>query len=158
MASTIFEKQASLKPSAMRTVAERRFDDAEALRKTKDNARANGVAYLVGFVIEILLKAKLVEKFSRIAKTPRHLVKDDEREVWSLIWRRHDLDAMLLKMTELQANLKKKGERDGSDYVGQLKVICTTWTIQARYSSELIAMDEAAGLLERVRVLKELLK
>ena len=108
MASTIFEKQASLKPSAMRTVAERRFDDAEALRKTKDNVRANGVAYLVGFVIEILLKAKLVEKFSRIAKTPQHLVKDDEREVWSLIWRRHDLDAMLLKMTELQANLKKK--------------------------------------------------
>ena len=41
----------------MATVAERRFDDAAALRATNENARANGVAYLCGYVIEILLKA-----------------------------------------------------------------------------------------------------
>lgn len=158
MASSIFDKQASLKPSAMKTVAERRFDDAEMLRKTNDNARANGAAYLVGFVIEILLKAKLVEKYSVIAKLPRHAVKDDQREIWSLIWRQHDLEGMLSQLPELEAYLKTKGERDKYDYVGQLKKLCATWTIQARYSSRMMPMAEAADLLERVRALKELLK
>jgi hypothetical protein len=158
VASDIFEKQASLKPSAMKTVAERRFDDAEVLRKTNDNARANGVAYLVGFVIEILLKAKLVEKYASIAKTAQHALKDDQREIWLLIWKRHDLEDMLSQMAELEASLKKKGERDNYDYVGQLKKICATWTIQARYSPRTMLMDEAAELLERVRDLKEFLK
>jgi hypothetical protein len=56
----VFDKQAALKPSAMATVAERRFGDAQALVNTGDNARANGAAYLAGFVVEILLKAQLV--------------------------------------------------------------------------------------------------
>ncbi len=142
----------------MRTVAERRFDDAEELGKTGDNARANGVAYLVGFVIEILLKAKLIEKFHQIAIKRQHAVKDDEREIWLLVWKRHDLDDMLSRMAELEAALKKKGERDGYDYPADLKKLCATWTIQARYSSRTMLMNEAAQLLERVRKLKELLK
>jgi hypothetical protein len=155
---SIFEKQGSLKPSAMATVAERRFVDAETLRKTDENARANGVAYLVGFVVEILLKARLVQRFAAIAKKPLSKVTDDEREVWSLIWRRHDLESMLDQMPELEAALKKRGERDGTDYAADLKKICATWTIQARYSPHTIRMDEAAEMLERVRALKELLK
>ena len=142
----------------MKAVAERRFDDAEALRKTNVNARANGVAYLVGFVIEILLKAKLVEKYPTIAKTAQHTLKDEQREVWSLIWRRHDLEGMLSQLAELEASLKLQSERAKDDYVGQLKAVCATWTIQARYSSRTMLMDEAADLLERVRTLKELLK
>jgi hypothetical protein len=158
MAAGIFEKQGILKPSAMRTVAERRFQDAEALRRTGQNARANGTAYLAGFVIEILLKALLVEKFPTIARTPQHALKDDQREVWLLIWKRHDLEDMLTQMTQLEAGLKKKGERDGYDYVGQLRKLCATWTIQARYSPRTMLMNEASELLERVRMLKELLK
>ena len=158
MASGIFERQANLKPSAMKTAAERRFGDAEVLRNTQDNARANGVAYLVGFVIEILLKAKLVEKFSSIAKKRQDQLTNDEREVWFLIWKRHDLEAMLLRMRELEAHLTKKGERDGNRYVDDLKMICATWTIQARYSSLQMPMNDAADLLERVRRLKEMLK
>jgi len=142
----------------MRTVAERRFDDALALRKTGDNARANGVAYLIGFVIEILLKARLVEKFSTIASKRRHELKENERDVWSLIWQRHDLEGMLTHLAELEAALKKKEERDRVAYLGELKKVCATWTIQARYSSRTILMDEAADMLERVRLLKELLK
>jgi hypothetical protein len=138
----------------MKTVAERRFDDAEALRRANDNARANGVAYLVGFVIEILLKAKLVEKYSTIAKTQQHLLKSGEREVWSLIWRRHDLEAMLPYLPELLADLKKRGERTKQEYLNDLKKLCATWAIQARYSTQTILMDEAAALLERVRPIK----
>ena len=142
----------------MKTVAERRFDDAEALRNTNANARANGTAYLVGFVIEILLKAKLVEKYTSIAKLPQQALKDDQKKIWSLIWRQHDLEEMLSQLSELEAYLKTRSERDNYDYLGHLKGICAAWTIHARYSSRTMLMDEAAELLQRVRKLKELLK
>jgi hypothetical protein len=158
MTQNIFTRQSILKPSAMKTVAERRFGDAAQLRSTGNNARANGVAYLAGFVIEILLKAKLVEKFSQIAKKRQHKVTDDEREIWLLIWKRHDLEDMLSQMAELEASLKKRGELDNDDYHGQLKKLCATWTIQARYSSQSMLMNEAGEILDRVQKLKELLK
>jgi hypothetical protein len=155
---SIFDSQVELRPKAMATVAERRFDDAQALRDTDENARANGVAYLVGFVVEILLKARLVDKYASIAKKRQHLLAESEREPWSLIWRSHDLEAMLAEMPELEAALARKGQRSGTDYLGHLKKICATWTIQARYSAQSMMMSEAAQLLERVRSLKEELK
>jgi hypothetical protein len=158
MRGDIFSKEAVLKPSAMETVAERRFEDADALRRTRDNARANGVAYLAGFVIEILLKANLIRKFPAIARKRQHEVASAEIEIWRLIWKQHDLEGMLSQMAELEAGLLKRGERDSRDYVAELKKICATWTIQARYSSRTIMMTEAAELLRRVRGLKELLK
>jgi hypothetical protein len=158
MAASIFEKHGALKPSAMRTIAERRFGDAQALRDTGDNARANGVAYLAGFVVEILLKAKLVERFPSIAKKRPHEPTPAEREIWSLIWRQHDLEGMLARLPQLEAELKKKGERDGYNYLPGLKKICADWTIYARYSPQTMPMREAADLLERVRGLKESLK
>lgn len=82
----IFGRQSTPKPSAMVIVAQRRFDDAEALCRTGENARANGAAYLAGFVIEILLKARLVRKFEAIAIKRPHDVLESEREIWGLIW------------------------------------------------------------------------
>lgn len=64
MTAKIFDKRSELKPPAMRTVAERRFADAQALINTKMNARANGAIYLAGFVIEILLKTQLDDKYA----------------------------------------------------------------------------------------------
>jgi hypothetical protein len=155
---SIFEKQARLKPSTMATVAQRRFEDAEALSRTGDNARANGTAYLAGFVIEILLKARLVETFETIARKRPHQVLEAEREVWSLIWKSHDLDGMLTKMRNLQAALKSRGERDGFDYLNELRKVCAEWTVQARYSPRTMRMDEAVEILDRVRLLKEVLR
>lgn len=158
MGSGIFDKEPQLRPLTMAAVAERRFGDAEALSRTDENARANGVAYLVGFVIEILLKARLVAKYRSIARKRQHEVPDSERDVWRLIWRQHDLDGMLDRMPELEAALKWRGERDGRDHLAELKKVCATWTIQARYSPRTITMAEAREWLERVRSLKELLK
>jgi len=93
-----------------------------------------------------------------IARKRQHEVPGDELDVWRLIWKQHDLDGMLARMPELEADLRKKGERDGRDYAGELKKVCATWTIQARDSSRMMQMGEAAELLERVRTLKELLK
>jgi hypothetical protein len=161
MAKSIFDKQFQLKPSAMATVADRRFDDAVVLCKTGQNARANGAAYLIGFVVEILLKARLVHKYNAIArKRPHELnrLSDSDREIWLLIWRQHDLEGMLANLDDLEAALKKRGERDGKEYLEDLKKICATWTIQARYSSQSMRHDEARRLVDRVRVLKEKLK
>src|SRR4051812_35893 len=130
----VFDKQSQLKPSAMATVAERRFADAEALAATRQNSHANGCAYLAGFVVEILLKARLVQKFPTIARKRPHELSANEHEVWGLIWRRHDLDDMLDQMPELEAALKKKAERSQANYGADLKAVCATWTIHARYS------------------------
>jgi len=56
-------KRTRLRPPQLRSVADRRFDDAQALRATQLNARANGAIYLGGFVIECPFKAMLLEKF-----------------------------------------------------------------------------------------------
>ncbi len=154
----VFDKQNQLKPSAMATVAERRFADAEALAATKQNSRANGCAYLAGFAVEILLKARLVQKFPAIARKRQHEVSANEQEIWGLIWRRHGLERMLDEMPELEAGLKKKAERSETDLFGDLKTVCATWTVYARYSPATMLMREAEQLLDRVRALKEVLK
>ncbi len=158
MSGGIFAKQERLKPSAMATVAERRFADAQALVSTGDNARANGAAYLAGFAIEILLKARLVAKYPATARKRFRELADDEREIWSLIWRQHDLEAMLANLSQLESALKARGERDGRDHLADLRKLCATWTIHARYSTRTMSMTEAQRIVELVRSLKELLK
>lgn len=153
----IFERNLTLKPSAMITVAERRFADADALCRTGENARANGAAYLAGFVIEILLKARLVRQFNATAKKRPHQVTDADRDVWNLIWRTHDLAAMLEKLPEFQGWLRNRGDRDGKNYVAELRK-AAQWSIYARYSSRTMLISEAKDILERVRLLKEVLK
>jgi len=156
--SRIFEKQWPLKPSAMATVAERRYADARALLATEKNAHANGAAYLAGFVVEILLKARLIAKFPRIAMKRPHEVTPHDRDVWLLIWRRHDLEAMLGRLSDVESALKKRGQRDGYDYLSDLKKVCAIWTIQARYSTRTISRGEARQVVDRVERIKELLK
>jgi hypothetical protein len=158
MAKDIFQKVALLKPSAMATVAERRFDDADALCRTGQNARANGVVYLVGFVVEILLKAQLVKKYPSIAKKRSHELRAEEGQIWRMIWRQHDLEVMIDQMPELKAALKARGECDGENYFDELMKVCASWTVYARYSPMTMQMGEAEQWLERVRLLKELLK
>jgi hypothetical protein len=158
MPEGIFGKQCLLKSSTMAIVAERRFEDAKALCDLGQNARANGAAYLVGFVIEILLKARLVDKHPAIARKRPHEVIETERPAWRLIWQNHDLEGMLEALPELAASLKVRGARANLDYLGELKKVCATWTIFARYSPQTIQIDQARDLLERVRLLKELLK
>ena len=158
MRTSIFAKQSNLKPSAMRTVAERRYGDANALRNTGANERANGVAYLAGFVVEILLKALLVEGCPSIARTSQHAPIGRENKKSFLVWRSHDLEEILASMPELEAALTKKGEIAGHAYFSDLKVIYATWNIQARYSSHSMTMKDAPVMLDKVGTLKELLK
>lgn len=95
---TIFEK-VKLRPAQLRTVADRRLDDADALRKTGKNARANGAMYLGGLVVECLPKAKLLERFPWLQKagSPEGRTSQEKR-VWSLCYRSHDLDEILARL------------------------------------------------------------
>ena|SRR5665213_216019 len=158
MARSIFDKNSRLKSGALAIVAERRFGDAEALAKTDQNVRANGVAYLSGFVIEILLKMQLLKQYPHIAGKQPEKLTEDQRHIWRLIWRQHDLEAMLKQLPHVETSLERKGRYDGEDYVKELKKVCLNWTIHARYSPRMMLMREAQEWLERVRSLKEMLK
>lgn len=145
----------------MRTVAERRFDDARTLRDTRANARANGAQYLGGLVVEILLKALLVERHPQTARRRGHELvglSEQERAIWRLIWRSHELSDILDHLPHVEAALRKLEERHGYPYVTHLKNICATWSIYARYSSLSSNMAEAEEMLDRVGRLKEALK
>src|SRR5437763_804516 len=155
----IFDRQGQLRPSQLVTVAERRFEDARALCETGKNAHANGAQYLCGFVVEMLLKAQLMRKHPTIAAKRQHeRMSDEEREIWSLIYRSHDLEEMLERLHEFERALEKHGRRTGRPYLQHLREICSTWTIYARYSSLTTDMREAEAILDRVRELKEALK
>ena len=60
---SVYDRPSNVTPAAMRGVAERRFADATALSRIGKNKHANGVVYLAGYVIEILLKAMLLEVY-----------------------------------------------------------------------------------------------
>jgi hypothetical protein len=154
--SNIFSKQ-RLTVGQLRAVAERRFDDARALCDTGQNARANGAQYLAGIVIEILLKGRLLKLFPDVAAKPAHSVPADERTTWNLIWRSHDLAEILDRLPLLRTAVIAKGHDAGQPYFEWLSTICNRWTIHARYSSATSTIAEAKVMVDRVRVLKEII-
>ena len=119
---TIF-KRIRLRPSQLRTVADRRFDDAQALRGTGENARANGAMYLGGFVVECLLKAKLMERFPWLqgARSPQGRTKADQH-LWSLCYRSHDLDEILAKLPDVIDKLSQVEGRESNRLIQSLTV------------------------------------
>src|SRR6266446_9322918 len=97
-----------LRPPQLRSVADRRFDDVQALRATQHNARANGAIYLGGFVIECLLKAMLIEKFRWLQNSTFPATRTEgERRVWWLCHRSHDLEAILSYLPEVRQKLSR---------------------------------------------------
>jgi len=109
----IFERQ-RLTPSQLRTVAQRRLDDADCLRRSGDNARANGVFYVGGFVIECLLKAKMLQRYpSMRSATSAEGMSESDRRIWHLIYRLHDLDGLLDHLPEMRSALLDSGPEAG---------------------------------------------
>jgi hypothetical protein len=139
-------------------VAQRRFEDAEALCETGKNKHANGAQYLGGFVIELLLKAQLLRRFEKVGRGRVDGLGPEERGVWYLLNRSHNLTEILDRMPDVEAMVEKRGQRDGQPYQRFLRAICTTWTIFARYSPRTTTIADARDWLGRVRALKEVLK
>ncbi len=154
----IFDK-VRLRPAQLRTVAERRFGDAHALRCTGNNERANGVLYLGGFVIECLLKAQLLESYPWLqrARGPDGRSPDEQR-LWSLCYRSHDLDEILSRLPGLLARLVRLAQMGQAHLLRNLKAICGQWTVHARYSPQSAIMVNASAFLDRVKEIKRCLR
>lgn len=144
-----------LRPHQLRTVADRRFDDASALRQTGKNARANGAIYLGGFVIECLLKARLLDAHPWLqnAGSPAGRSHRDQR-LWSLCYRSHDLDLILAELPDIEQRLAQNEQRGGHRLRGALKSICASWTVQARYSPHTADMRYAQDFLNQIREIR----
>lgn len=148
-----------LTPAQARTVADRRLGDAECLRKSGDNARANGVFYLGGIVIDCLLKAMLLEEHPELA-TPLNndVLSPGGRHVRSLIYRSHELDQMLEALPDLRARLEANDQQHGTRLLDMLTRICETWTIYVRYSPKSTTMEKASRFLDQVREVRPWLR
>ena len=137
-------KKVRLTPTQLRTVAERRYTDAEVLRDTTKNERANGTMYLAGFVIECLLKAQLLEVYPWLQSTGSAAgLSEDQLHIWSLCYRSHDLDEILGRLPLLTHRLIAIDQRGQLRLMENLKSICSQWTIFARYSPFAAMMSEA---------------
>jgi len=156
--SDIFRK-IRLKPSQMRTVASRRFDDAQFLCDSKQNARANAAMYLGGFVLECLLKATLMEKFRWLqsAGSPEGRSKEDHK-LWSLCYRSHDLDEILKQVPEVFDRIEQFEQKGHMRLAQSLKKLCANWTIYARYSTQSTDCTEAIHFVEQIKELRQCLK
>ncbi|HEX4797243.1 MAG TPA: hypothetical protein VH370_25845 [Humisphaera sp.] len=103
MASGIFEKQGNLKPSTMKTVAERRFDDANALKGAAQMTEAQAKTLREALKKEFKAQAefepvngkgryRFAVTSKRFAKMPQ-LKRQDE--VWKVVDRILSRDASL---------------------------------------------------------------
>lgn len=109
-------------------------------------------------MLEILLKAKLLSAYPQIGNKRQRDIPEADRDIWNLIWRSHDLTEMLNRLPQLEAAVRKSGERSGKPVEHYLKQVCATWTIHARYSPQSATIADAREMLSRVRILKEVLK
>src|SRR2546423_1022905 len=144
--ASIFDK-VRLKPSQLRTVAERRFADADALRRTRQNARANAVMYLGGFVLECLLKARMLETYGWLQS--RGPTTAAEARLRSLCYRSHDLAGILASLPDLSRQLAEEDLRRGgrARLLPMLDMLCAEWTVHARYSPHDEVMGTASAFL-----------
>ncbi|HEY3243076.1 MAG TPA: hypothetical protein VGM03_06965 [Phycisphaerae bacterium] len=152
---SIFRRE-KLAPAQLRTVAARRFDDANYLRRSGENRYANGAIYLAGFAVECLLKARLLEKYPQLqtARDPARLP-PSLRPLWSLAFRHHDLDELLAYLPEIEKNMEKRLAAPQSQrLVRSLRKTCGDWSVHARYSPRTIPMAAAEEFLDRVRELR----
>ncbi len=156
--ASIFEK-VKLRPSQLRTVAERRLADARYLRDSRRNERANGAMYLSGFVVECLLKAALLESNPWLQNASRPVGRtESDQDLWSLCYRSHDLSEILARIPHLFTRMQRLEAGTRSRLMSDLRATCDQWTIFARYSPHSATMKEAGEFLARVEELKPWLR
>lgn len=147
--SQIFQK-VHLHPKQLRTVADRRMDDATALRDTRRNARANGAMYLGGFVVECRLKARLLEKHPWLQSSPPRKPSAEQQLLRRLLYS-HELDAILARLPEIPERMARLG---APHLRGTLLSICAEWSIYARYSPQSTTIEAASQFLNQIKELR----
>lgn len=154
---SIFQKR-RLSPGQFHAIAELRYDDAICLLDSGENARANGAMYLGGFVIECMLKARLLSLHPNLqnAIDPAALSTQDRR-ILSLLFS-HDLEGLLDNLPEIERRLKQKRDSSGQRLLLALRAICGQWTIYARYSTRVEKISVARKFMSDIGEVKPWLK
>ncbi len=154
----IFDKQ-RLTATQLRTVADRRLDDARYLCDSGRNARANGAMYLAGFVLELMLKAKLLEKHPVLSNGVRpERGSAALRRAWELCYRSHDLSLLLAALPEVARHVMDADQRGHAGLYSMLQSACGEWTIYARYSSRSATIPDARRFIQRIESVRPWLK
>jgi hypothetical protein len=148
-------KKAQLTPGQLFAVADRRFDDALYLCRSKENARANGAMYIAGFVIECCLKAWLLRTYRWLgnAAFPEQR-SDEDKHLWRLCYRSHNLDEIAAHLPNVTARLESRDQLGARSLVATLKSVCS-WSIFARYSPQAENIRAAEQFVGQVRELKK---
>lgn len=147
-------REPRLTPAQVRAVADQRLGDASCLHATGLRRHANGVVYLCGLTVDCLLKARLLEKHPHIRSTDPADMDSITREVWRLVYQRHDLEAMIARLPEVPARLATADARGSTRLVSALKAICAAWSIRARYNTRQASRDEAEFMFDHVKELR----
>lgn len=116
--------------------------------------------YLAGFVIECLLKAKIIEKHPWLGKAGnRHALSKTQSRLAALFYR-HDLAGLLEALPEVMSKLKTVDQnRWGKLHLcDSLRSVASQWTIFARYSTQTATIGEAVVFIGQVEELKQWLK
>ncbi len=141
------------------SAADRRYDDARYLAASRNNARANGAIYLGGYVVECLLKAKLIEKYVWLQSTRNSAdLTEDRRPIWFLCYRQHDLDELLGRLPEVWEQIEAWEQRGSNRLSQSLKQVCETWAVYGRYATRSHDIDDANTFLGKVKELKPCLR
>lgn len=143
-----------LTPNQLRTVADRRLDDAVYLVESGENARANGSIYLGGFAVECWLKAGLLERHRNLgsAVDPARLSASD-REVYRQLYS-HELDEMIDALPELALKL----ERQRTGLRAELRTLAAEWSVYARHSPRIATIRQAKAFLGVVSDVRPVLR
>jgi hypothetical protein len=151
----IVQRSARLTAAQVRAVAALRLDDAAYLHASDLARHATGVVYLCGLVIDCLLKARLLEKHPWLRTARPEELDPASRRTWQLIYRLHDLEAMLQKLPEVERRLVQVDPRGSFRLVAALKAVCAGWTIQARYNTKPVGATSVAIMLADVKELRK---
>lgn len=154
----IFRRQPRLTPGQLRSVADRRYDDAMCLLKSKQNARANGAMYLGGLAVECFLKALLLERHPNLqGRVDPAALSSADREAYALLFS-HALDEILAFVPEIGRKLQVLAGKDRKPLWPRFWQLCGYWTIYVRYSPKHANIADAREFLGTVTEVRKWLK
>ena len=130
-----------------RRAAEQRLLDAEALLSAEP-VRGTGAVYLAGYALEVMLKLA-VARLAAPSTTPA---------AQRLVWRSHDLGAMLAFAAHLDVRLERLARLESRpDYPVLLRRTVGSWRVGLRYDPTALDPADATGFVQDVRLLMDVM-
>lgn len=147
-----------LRPSQVREAGRERLKDAEALISSRPNRRSIGAIYLSGLAIDCSLKACLLDRHRELQRAERADLDPERQRIWDLVYRSHDLTAMVERMPDLLYTLHASVPRRSAGLDVTLRRLCADWSIHIRYQTRSVDDETAIQFFEKAKELIPWLK